>query len=436
MFAWREFLVEQGLIWMEFDNEKVFMGNGHGWGKEFPVGLDVSERRQHLYVIGQTGTGKSTLLRNLILQDIEAGRGVALIDPHGDLSTEILDHIQAWRTDDVVYLDPTSTDPLAINLFRATKDNWHQVTSGIVSSFKKIWGNSWGARLEYILFATLAALIQCDNSSMLGVSRMLHDARYRAWVVKQIDDPMVRSFWLNEFESYDHRFLNEIISPVQNKVGQLFFAPAIRNTLGQVGTKVNFRFMMDRNRIFIANLCKGYLGEAHSSLLGSLLVTGFEIAALSRADIPSEKREDFFLYVDEFQNCATDSFASILSEARKYRLCLTLAHQYIGQLDERVSDAVFGNVGSLISFRVGESDASVLERQFGGHYTASQFANLDNYELCARFLNQQPFLAKSLPPISTSRQRREAVIRRSREKYGTSQKVVEERIERWLKRRH
>lgn len=421
---------------MEFDNDKVFIGKEHGWGKEFPVGLDVSDRGQHVYVIGQTGTGKSTLLRNMILQDIEAGRGVALIDPHGDLSNEILDHIPSWRTDDVVYLDPTSPDPLAINLFRATEDNWHLVTSGIVSAFKKIWGDSWGPRLEYILFATLAALIQCDNSSMLGVSRMLHDTRYRAWVVKQIDDPMVRSFWLNEFESYDKRFLQEIISPVQNKVGQLFFAPAIRNTLGQVGAKVNFRFMMDHNRIFIANLRKGHLGESHSSLLGSLLVTGFEIAALSRADCPPDKRVEFFLYVDEFQNCATESFASILSEARKYRLCLTLAHQYIGQLDESIIKAVFGNVGSLISFRVGEADASVLERQFGGPYTRSQFANLENYELCARFLNQQPFLAKSLPPLTTSRCRREAVIRRSREKYGTSQKVVEERIDRWLKRRH
>lgn len=428
--------MEWGLIWMEFDNDKVFIGNGHGWGKDFHAGLSVSERRQHLYVIGQTGTGKSTLLRNLILQDIEAGRGVALIDPHGDLANEILEHIPPSRTDDVVYLDPTSPDPLAINLFRATKDNWHLVASGIVSAFKKIWGDSWGPRLEYILFATLAALIQCDNSSMLGVSRMLHDARYRAWVVRQIDDPMVRSFWLDEFESYDRKFLQEIISPVQNKVGQLFFAPPIRNTLGQVRTKVNFRFMMDRKRIFIANLCKGYLGEAHSNLLGSLLVTGFEIAALSRADSPPDAREDFFLYVDEFQNCATDSFASILSEARKYRLCLTLAHQYTGQLDEGLRDAVFGNVGSLISFRVGESDASVLERQFGGAYTRSQFANLDNYELCARFLNQQPFLAKSMPPLSTKHQRRDAVIRRSREKYGTNQKIVEERIERWLRHRY
>lgn len=421
---------------MEFDDNTAYIGKRHEWGGETPIGLSVGARRQHVYVIGQTGTGKSTLLRNMILQDIEAGRGVGLIDPHGDLARDILDHIPPSRTDDVVYFDPMSPSPLAINLFRATSENWHLVAAGIVSAFKKIWANSWGARLEYILFATLGALLQCDNSSLLGISRMLTDARYRAWVVRQIKDPMVRSFWVNEFESYDRKFAQEAISPIQNKAGQLFLSPPIRNVLGQVKSKVNFRFMMDRKRIFIANLGKGHLGEAHSSLLGSLLVTGFEVAALSRADSPPDKREDFFLYVDEFQNCATDSFASILSEARKYRLCLTLAHQYVGQLDETITKAVFGNVGSFICFRVGESDASVLERQIGGGYTAAQFSGLDNYEICARFLNGQPFLGTSLPPLDTGRKRRTIVVRRSRQKYGTKKQIIEAKIERWLRRRH
>src|ERR1043165_771305 len=187
---------------------------------------------------------------------------------------------------------------------------------------------------------------------------MLADARYRDWGVRKVKDPMIRSFWLNEFEMYDKRFMQETIGPIQNKVGQLFFAPAIRHVLGQVVSKVNFRFIMDRRRVFIANLSKGRLGEAHSSLLGSLLITGFEIAALSRADIAPEERKDFFLYADEFQNCATESFASILSEARKYKLSLTLAHQYIAQLEESVAKAIFGNVGTFISFRVGEADDS------------------------------------------------------------------------------
>lgn len=421
---------------MEPDIETMFMGHRHEWGADQPFGLGVPERRQHVYIVGQTGTGKSTLLRNMILQDIEAGRGVGVIDPHGDLANEILDHIPSWRTDDVVYFDPADRDPVALNVLRASSDDWHLVTSGVVSAFKKIWGDSWGPRLEYILYATIAALLHCDNASLLGVSRMLHDARYRVWVVKQVKDPMVRSFWVNEFEQYDRRFLQEAISPVQNKVGQILFAPLLRHVLGQVATKVNFRFMMDRRRVFVANLSKGLLGETHSALLASLLVTGFEVAALSRADIPAETRENFFLYADEFHYCATDSFTGILSEARKYGLSLTLAHQYLGQLGENIRNAVFGNVGSFISFRVGEADASVLERQFGGGYTRSHFTGLENFEVCARFLNREPFLGRSLPPLTTPRKRRDIIKRRSREKYNTRREIVEERIERWLLRRH
>jgi len=247
---------------------------------------------------------------------------------------------------------------------------------------------------------------------------------------------MVRSFWVNEFERYERRFMQEVVAPIQNKVGQLLFAPPIRDALGQVATKVNFRFMMDHRRIFVANLCKGQLGETHSSLLGSLLVTGFEIAALSRCDCPPERREDFFLYVDEFQNCATESFASILSEARKYRLCLTLAHQYIGQLSEEITKAIFGNVGTFLTFRVGEADASVLERQFGGGYGRAQFTGLENFELCARLLNREPFMGRSLPPLVTTRSRREVILRRSRQKYCTRRQVVESRIDKWLRHRH
>jgi len=246
---------------MEHDTQTVLFGHRHDFGGSKPFGLGVSERRQHLYLIGQTGTGKSTLIRNAIFQDIEAGRGVGVIDPHGDLAQEIIDHIPPSRTDDVVYFDPSAPDALSINLFKATGDNWHIVASGIVSAFKKIWGDSWGARLEYILYATVAALLQCENTSLLGVSRMLSDDRYRAWVLRQVKDPMVRSFWLNEFENYNRAFRQEAVSPVQNKVGQLFLAPMLRNVLGQVGSKINFRFMMDDARIFVANLSKGALAR-------------------------------------------------------------------------------------------------------------------------------------------------------------------------------
>ena len=226
---------------MEKETNHVYVGHRHEWGGDIPFGLEPRSRRQHVYVIGQTGAGKSTLLRNLILQDIEAGRGVALIDPHGDLASEILEHIPPFRTDDVVYFNPAAPDPLAINLFRATTDNWHLVASGIVSAFKKIWGHSLGPRLEYILYATLAALLHCNNTSLLGVSRMLYDDKYRAWVVKQVKDPMVRSFWENEFANYDRSFRQEVVGPIQNKVGQIFLAPALRNVLGHPKSRLDER---------------------------------------------------------------------------------------------------------------------------------------------------------------------------------------------------
>jgi energy-coupling factor transporter ATP-binding protein EcfA2 len=252
---------------------QLTFGYRHEWGSDLPCFILPEDRRQHVYVIGQTGTGKSTLLLNCITQDIEQGRGVAVIDPHGDLALDVLSRIPKWRTEDVVYLDAAAESPVTLNLFRASGSNWYLVASGIVSAFKKIWGQSWGARMEYILFATLAALIQCDNTSLLGVSRMLYDPAYRAWVVHQVKDPLVRSFWVNEFAGYDKRFLQEVVAPIQNKVGQILFAPPIRNMLGQVASRINFRFMMDHGRILVANLAKGHLGVAHSSLLGALLVT-------------------------------------------------------------------------------------------------------------------------------------------------------------------
>lgn len=421
---------------MELEEDHLYVGFRQGWGGDAAFALTPAERRQHVHVIGQTGTGKSTLLRNLILQDIDAGRGVGLIDPHGDLASDVLEHIPARRINDVAYFDPSARHPLALNLFRAAGSDWHLVASGIVSAFKKIWGASWGPRLEYVLYASLAALLQCENASLLGVSRMLHDEKYRAWVVKQVKDPMIRSFWLNEFENYERGFRQEVVGPIQNKVGQLFLAPALRNVLGQIGTRLNIRALMDRQKVFVANLSKGKIGETHSSLLGSLLVTGFEIAALSRANCPQEARTPFYLYVDEFQNCATESFAGILSEARKYGLSLTLAHQYLGQLDERIHDAVFGNVGTLLSFRAGETDAARLARQFGGSLASAHFTSLGNYEMCARLIGREPFFAKSLPPLNTPSRRRKIIIRQSRQKYSRRRKKVEEKIERWLKRRH
>lgn len=414
----------------------IIFGIRHGWGHDSPFGLMDRDRRHHCYVIGKTGTGKTTLLKNLIAQDIEAGRGLGILDPHGDLSLELLDLIPSRRIEDVAYFDPADEEfSSGFNIFQ-TKDDPHLLASGIVSSLKAQWRDSWGPRLEYILYAAVAALLECENVSILGVNRMLSDPRYRAWVVKQVTDPMVRSFWTFEFENYDRRFMAEIIAPIQNKIGQIVMSPKTRNVLGQVKSKMNARFMMDNGRIFLANLSKGKLGEDKSALLGSLLVTQFHLAAMSRVDVVEENRPDFHLYVDEFQSFTSDSFASILSEARKYRLCLTLSHQYIDQLRPETRLAVFGNVGSMISFRVGERDAEILACEFGGTYAPSSFTQLANHDVCAKLLNlgsyTPTFFGRTMPPRGKQHGKRDVIIRRSREKYGTKREVVEDRIRRWI----
>jgi hypothetical protein len=390
-------------------------------------------------MIGKTGTGKSTLLRNLILQDIEAGEGVGLIDPHGDLAVDLLDHVPPRRTRDVVYFNPADREfPIGFNPVRSVSEP-EFVASGIVSAFKNVWKDSWGPRLEYILYASIAALAAAANTTLLGVGRMLTDSEYRDWVVRQVKDPMVRSFWTDEFASYDRHFLSEAVAPIQNKVGQLVMSPLIRNIVGQVRSRIDLRFMMDRGRILIANLSKGALGEDKSNLLGSLLVTGFQLAAMSRNNVAMSGRPDFFLYVDEFQNFATDSFASILSEARKYRLNLTLAHQYTRQLREPIRDAVFGNVGTMIAFRVSESDAGVLAREYGGGASIGPFVDLANFQARVRPLvdgeQREPFTLRTRPAGSSRNGRAERITARSRQAYGTPRGVVEGRVERWMANR-
>ena len=279
----------------------------------------------------------------------------------------------------------------------------------------------------------------CENVSILGIQRMLVDPTYRRWVVHQVNDPIVRSFWVDEYENYDKRFMREAIAPIQNKVGQLLMSPPIRNVLGQVKRKIDPRFMIDNRRIFIANLSKGLLGEDKANLLGSLLVTGFELAAMERVAVPEAERRDFFLFIDEFHNFTTDAFGTILSEARKYRLSLTLSHQYLHQLNERVQQAVFGNVGTTISFRVGYEDAKRLEQVFGRTYSISHFCSLGNFEVLVKLISRgqhgDPFVGRTLPPILFRSGRREKVIRRSREKYAGKKQVVEDKISRWMTRR-
>lgn len=418
--------------------DKVVLGMRNEWDREVPFFLSEKDRRHHVYVIGKSGTGKTSLLHNMMVQDIEAGRGFAFFDPHGDKAHELLDYIPGHRVKDVVYFDP-SDDEYAVGfnlLAEVPERRRHLVASGIVGAFKGIFPDFFGPRMEYIFFAAVAALLDCDNVSLLGLQTMLTDERYRAWVVKQVKDPVVRAFWEEEFESHDRKTKAEMVSPILNKVGPILMTPHLRNVLGQIRCRIDIRYMMDSGRIFIANLSKGKLGPEKANLLGSFLVSQFQLAAMERADVPEAERRDFTLYVDEFQSFVSDSFAAILSEARKYRLSLVLGHQYLDQVRPEILKAVVGNVGSVVSFRVGYADAEALEKTFGKAYAASEFTALSNGEVFAKVLQGgaevDPIRGRTVPPGGTRHGHREAVIRRSRERFSTPRAKVERKIALWF----
>lgn len=420
------------------NDEPIYIGRRAGQPEGSNFWFGAEDARHHTYIIGKTGSGKTTLLRNLILQHLSHGSGLALLDPHGDLAEDILDHFPPSRADHLVYFNPSDLEhPIGLNpLADVPPDDRHLVASGITASFKSIWRDSWGPRMEYILYNSLAALLDCRGSTLLGVNRLLTDPQFREHVTRQVTDPFIRAFWREEFAGYDSRFVREAIAPIQNKLGQFLMNPPIRNILGQVRTKVDFRFTIDTGRIFIANLSKGKLGADKANLLGSLLTTQFQLAAMGRAGTPERNRRDFHLFIDEFHNFTTDSFASILAEARKYRLCLVLAHQYVDQLTEPVRKAVFGNVGTMVAFRIGHTDADVLSKEYGEEYPASRFADQNRFEAVVSLLQDgrqcTPFRAYTLPPIEGCRGRRENLIRHCRTRFATPRAVVEDKLERWM----
>jgi hypothetical protein len=400
-------------------------------------GIKLDDRRRHMYVVGKTGMGKTTLLENMVLNDIYAGHGIGIVDPHGDFAEKIINYIPANRINDVVYFNPSDVDfPIGFNILETIRpEQKHLITSGLMGVFKKIWPDVWSARMEYILNNTILALLDFPNTTLLGINRMLADATYRRRVVKNIKDPVVKTFWEKEFANYNDRYQQEAVAPVQNKIGQFLSASIIRNIVSQVKSRINIREIMDTKKIFIMNLSKGRIGEDNSRLLGGMLVTKIQLSAMERVDIPEAERSDFFLYVDEFQNFATESFANILSEARKYRLALIMAHQYMEQLDEKVLAAIIGNVGTTISYRVGSTDAEILAKEFAPIFIENDLVNLPKYQVFLKLMidgiSSQPFSAMTMPPIGIPTGSAEKVIRVSRERYATGRDKIEEKIMRW-----
>ena len=401
-------------------------------------GIKTDDRRRHFYVIGKTGMGKTAMLENMAVQDIQNGHGIGFVDPHGEAAEELLNFIPEDRVKDVVYFNPADLSfPIAFNVMESVGEEYrHLVASGLMSAFKKIWPDVWSARMEYILGNTVLALLEYPDSTLLGINRMLSDVDYRQEVVNYVTDPVIKSFWTQEFARYTQRYEVEATAAIQNKVGQFISNPLIRNIVGQAHSSINMRDIMDEKKILILNLSKGRIGEDNSRLLGAMLITKIQLAAMSRIDIPEAERQDFFLYIDEFQNFASESFVGILSEARKYRLALILSHQYITQLEEEVRDAVFGNVGTIISFRVGAEDAEFLEKEFMPEFLQEHFVNLGKYNIYVKLmidgLTGRPFSALTLPPIEQNEEsQRGKIIAHMRESYATPAEEVIQQITDW-----
>ena len=407
-------------------------------GVSVPFGIKQEDRSKHMYVIGKTGMGKSTMLENMAIQDIRNGEGLAFIDPHGASAERILDYIPPERVNDVVYFAPFDLEqPIAFNIMEDIGyDKRHLVVSGLMATFKKVWIDAWSARMEYILSNTLLALLEYPGSTLLDVNRMYTNKEYRKQVVDNLKDPLVKDFWMKEFTNYTDRYTQEATPAIQNKIGQFTNNPLIRNIIGQKTSSFDIRDMMDKQKILIVNLSKGLVGDTNMLLLGSMLTTHIFLAAMSRADSRISVGKDvppFFFYVDEFQNFATESFSEILSEARKYKLDLIIAHQYVEQMQEEVRAAVFGNVGTTIAFRVGPFDAEVLETIFMPEFTKEDLVNLGFAHIYLSLMidgvGSRPFSAITIPPIEPPpRIYMQEVIQASRTQFGRPRKEVEDAI--------
>jgi hypothetical protein len=422
------------------DQQKVtYLGKVDYRNKQLTFGIKERDRTRHMYVIGKTGMGKSTFLENLAIQDINNGEGVCFIDPHGSTAEKLLDFIPEHRVKDVIYFAPFDSEyPVGLNILEQVDvSKRHLVANGLMAAFKKIFGEErFSDRIQYILNNIILALLENEGQSLLGVNRMLTDKEYRKFIVSNIKDPSVKAFWEEEFVKAGEKYQQEAAPGIQNKIGQFISNPLIRNIIGQHKTSFNIRDVMDNKKILIVNLSKGKVGEGNADLIGSLIITKIYLAAMSRADAGSkelDKLPSFYFYVDEFQNFANESFASILSESRKYKLALTVAHQYIEQMEDEVRAAVFGNVGTMVTFRVGATDAEVFEKEFAPYFTMDDIVNLSAFQVYLRLMidgvGSKPFSAHTLDPVSAPpHSYAQDVINFSRYTYGRPLKEVQEEV--------
>ena len=420
---------------VDIDRRITYFATTHTRGKREMFGIRALDRGKHMYIIGKTGMGKSTMLENMAIQDIQHGEGIVYIDPHGSTAEKLLDFVPHDRINDVIYFAPFDTDhPMGFNVMEDVGyDKRHLVVAGLMGALKRIWVDAWSARMEYILQNTLLALLEYPGSTLLDVNRMLTNKTFREAVVAILQDPIVRSFWTEEFANFTDTYTREATPAIQNKIGQFVSNPLIRNIVGQPKSSFDLRKAMDDKKIFIVNLSKGRMGETNASLLGSMLTVKVYLAAMSRADEPPSRLAVLprcFFYVDEFQSMMNEAFADILSESRKYKLALTLANQYVEQMEEKVREAVFGNVGTLVAFRVGPFDAETLKTVFEPTFFAEDLVNLGLGQIYLSLMidgvGSQPFSAETIPPIETPTiSYKEDVIIHSRAVYARPRADVE-----------
>ena len=427
---------------LEDKNRVTYFGVTDFRGVEEKFGIKADDRTRHMYVIGKTGMGKSTMLENMAIQDIQNGEGICFIDPHGSTAEKLLKYVPEERMCDVVYFAPFDTKyPVGLNMLEfVAEDKRHLVASGLMDAFKKVFGEDvFSGRMVYLLNNAILSLLENEGESIMGINRIFSDKEYRKRIVSNVKDRAILSYWNDEFAKYEDKYVKEASAAIQNKIGQFIMTPMIRNIVGQKHTSFDLRKIMDERKILICNFSLGQTGADNVNLLGSLLVTKIYLAAMSRANLKEDelkKAPPFYFYVDEFQNFVNDSFAQILSQARKYNLGLVVANQYVSQLTDNVREAIFGNVGSMLSFRIGAEDAELLEKEFAPKFTADDLVNLGQHQLYLKLsiggVGSKPFSSKTMPPILAPENNFiPATIAHSRIAFGKEKSLVEAEIDSW-----